>query len=114
MAKKADAWNDFGKAAIVAETLKVIPTVMKEINHPLTWGQLSSIKVVNNCNGEAGASKVTEDSINIASQLPKLVRALTGVDMEQTMLAIDWYFEMYDEELLYAKCIEKNLNIYVS
>ena len=88
MAKKADAWNDFGKAAIVAETLKVIPTVMKEINHPLTWGQLSSIKVVNNCDGEVGASKVTEDSINIASQLPKLVRALTGVDMQQTMLAI--------------------------
>ena len=40
------------------------------------------------CDGEVGASKVTEDSINIAAQLPKLVRALTGVDMEQTMLAI--------------------------
>ena len=88
MAKKADAWNDYGKAAMVATTLKVIPEVMSEINRPLTWGQLSSIKVVNNCEGEVGASKVTEDSINIASQLPKLVKALTGVDMQQTMLAI--------------------------
>ena len=88
MAKKADAWNDYGKAAMVAMTLKIIPEVMGEISRPLSWGQLSSIKVVNNCEGEVGASKVTEDTINIASQLPTLVKSLTGVDMEKTMLSI--------------------------
>ena len=88
MAKKADAWNDYGRAAIVAMTLETIPVVMKEITQPLSWGQLSSIKVVNNCEGSAGTSKVTEDVINIASQMPNLVKALTGVDMAETMLAI--------------------------
>ena len=88
MAKKADAWNDYGRAAIVAMTLETIPVVMKEITQPLSWGQLSSIKVVNNCEGNAGTSKVTEDVINIASQMPNLVKALTGVDMAETMLAI--------------------------
>ena len=88
MAKKADAWNAYGRAAIVAMTLETIPVVMKEITQPLSWGQLSSIKVVNNCEGNAGTSKITEDVINIASQMPSLVKALTGVDMAETMLAI--------------------------
>ena len=88
MAKKADAWNDYGRAAMVAMTLKTVPDIMKEITQPLKWGQLSSIKVVNNCEGDVGASKVTEDVINIASQMPNLVKALTGVDMTETMLSI--------------------------
>ena len=88
MAKKADAWNDYGRAAMVAMTLKTIPEVMGEISRPLSWGQLSSIKVVNNCEGDVGTSKITEDTINIAAQLPSLVKSLTGVDMEKTMLSI--------------------------
>ena len=88
MSKKADAWSEYGHAAMVDMTLKLIPDIMGEINRPLTWGELSSIKIVNTCEGEVGTSKVTEDSINIASQLPTLVKALTGVDMQKCMQSI--------------------------
>ena len=85
MSKKADAWSEYGHAAMVDMTIKLIPEIMGEINRPLAWGELSSIKIVNTCEGEVGNSKVTEDSIKIASQLPTLVKALTGVDMQKCM-----------------------------
>ena len=88
MSKKADAWSEYGHAAMVDMTIKLIPEIMGEINRPLAWGELSSIKIVNTCEGEVGNSTVTEDSIKIASQLPTLVKALTGVDMHKSMKAI--------------------------
>ena len=88
MSKKADAWSEYGHAAMVDMTIKLIPEIMGEISRPLTWGELSSIKIVNTCEGEVGTSKITEDTINIASQLPVLVKSLTGVDMQKCMKAI--------------------------
>ena len=88
MAKKADAWNDYGKAAMVAMMLKTIPEVMAEITRPLSWGQLSKITMVSEGDGDVGASKLTEEIIKIMSQMPNLVKGLTGVDMTKTMISI--------------------------
>ena len=65
MAKKADAWNDYGKAAMVAMMLKTIPEVMSEITRPLTYGQLSKITMVSDGEGDVGASKFTDEIMKI-------------------------------------------------
>ena len=88
MAKKADAWNDYGKAAMVSMMLKTIPEVMAEITRPLTYGQLSKITIVSESEEDVGAAKFTEEIIKIMSQMPNLVKGLTGVDMTKTMHSI--------------------------
>ena len=65
MAKQADAWKDYGKAAMVAMMLKTIPQVLGEITRPLSWGQLSKITMISDDKGDVGASKLTDEIIKI-------------------------------------------------
>ena len=88
MAKKADAWKDYGKAAMVAIMLKTIPEVMAEITRPLSWGQLSKITVISDGKGDGGASNITGDVLTIMKQMPDLVKSLTGIDMTETMITL--------------------------
>ena len=89
MAKQADAWKDYGKAAMVAMMLKTIPQVLGEITRPLSWGQLSKITMISDDKGDVGASKLTDEVIKIMKQMPNLVKSLTGVDMSETMITVN-------------------------
>ena len=89
MAKQADAWKDYGKAAMVAMMLKTIPQVLGEITRPLSWGQLSKITMISDDKGDVGASKLTDEIIKILKQMPHLVKSLTGVDMTETMITVN-------------------------
>ena len=89
MAKQADAWKDYGKAAMVAMMLKTIPQVLGEITRPLSWGQLSKITMISDDKGDVGASKLTDEVIKIMKQMPNLVKSLTGVDMTETMITVN-------------------------
>ena len=86
MTKKADAWKEYGQAAMIQQLFESLPQVASAVAQPLA--KTDSIVVISN-GGEsgsgAGASKVTQDVSNTIAQLPALVESLTGVDLISTL-----------------------------
>ena len=82
MNKKADAWKEYGQAAMIQQLFDSLPDVAGAVAQPLS--KTDSIVVISNGgdNGSgAGASKVTQDVSSTIAQLPALVQSLTGVDL---------------------------------
>ena len=84
MAKKADAWNEYGKAAIVDMMLQTLPKVASEIAAPLT--RVNKITMVADANGEIGASRMTDEVLSIMTKIPEVIKNMTGVDIKNTLL----------------------------
>jgi len=83
MAKKADAWNEYGKAAIVDMMLQVLPKVAAEVAAPLT--RVNKVTMVADSNGEIGAARLTEEVLSIMTKVPETIDNMTGVDIKATM-----------------------------
>ena len=66
MAKKADAWNEYGKAAIVDMILETLPKVAAEVSAPLS--RANKVTMVSNSDGEIGAAKLTEEVMTIINR----------------------------------------------
>ncbi len=82
MNKKADAWKEYGQAAMIQQLFDSLPDVAGAVAEPLA--KTDSIVVISNGgdgNSGAGASKVTQDVSSTIAQLPALVQSLTGVDL---------------------------------
>ena len=86
MDKKADAWKQYGQAAMIQQLFESLPQVADAVAQPLA--KTDSIVVISNGGGDgagAGASKVTQDVSSTIAQLPALVQSLTGVDLISTL-----------------------------
>ena len=86
MDKKAEAWKEYGQAAMIQQLFESLPQVANAVAQPLS--KTDSIVVISNGgdNGSgAGASKVTQDVSSTIAQLPALVHSLTGVDLIGTL-----------------------------
>merc|ERR1712106_657838 len=83
MAKKADAWKEYKEAALVDMMLKVLPQVAAEISGPLS--NTKKITMVSTGNGPIGASKITNEVLDIMASLPATVKQMTGVDISQKL-----------------------------
>jgi flotillin len=82
MRKKAEAWQQYGEAAIVQTIAELLPQLAKNVAEPLS--RIEKMIVINSGNGgpgQGGASKITKDVADIVSQLPPIVEGLTGVDL---------------------------------
>ena len=82
MQKKADAWAAYNEAAVVQMFLEHAPEIARAIAEPLA--KTEKIIVINSGDG-AGASKVTKDVANVMAQLPEVVKALSGLDINQML-----------------------------
>jgi flotillin len=87
MQKKAEAWQNYNQAAIIQQLIDALPKVAAAIAQPLA--RTDRIVIISGGGsgvGEgAGASKVTQDIVNIVAQVPATMEALTGVDLVQTI-----------------------------
>lgn len=83
MAKKADAWKEYREAAVVDMVLETMPKIAAEVAAPLS--QCKKIVMVSNGQSDVGASKITAEILDIVSNLPKSVEALTGIDISKSM-----------------------------
>jgi len=86
MQRKADAWKEYGQAALLQQLFESLPAVANAVAQPLA--KTDRIVVIGGGGGEsegAGASKVTRDVTNTVAQLPALVEALTGIDLLGTL-----------------------------
>merc|ERR1712045_96766 len=85
MAKKADAWNEYEKAALMDMMLKMLPKVAAEVAAPLS--KAKKITMISDSTSELGASKLTQEVLDIMNKIPETVTKITGVDITQQMNA---------------------------
>jgi len=84
MQQKAEAWQEYNQAAIIQQLIDSLPQVAEAIAQPLA--RTERIVVINSGGDDgAGSSKVTQDITNIIAQVPETVKALTGVDVIDTI-----------------------------
>lgn len=86
MRLKADAWKEYGQAAMIQQLLESLPQVAAAVAQPLS--KTERIVMISGGNSESagmGASRLTRDVTNIVAQLPAVVEALTGIDILATL-----------------------------
>ncbi|MFC1944593.1 flotillin family protein [Chloroflexota bacterium] len=86
MRLKAEAWKEYGQAAVIQQLLESLPEVAAAVSQPLS--KTDRIVVIGGGGGDGGdtgASRVTRDVTNIIAQLPEVVESLTGIDILGTL-----------------------------
>jgi len=84
MRMKADAWKEYGQAAMIDTLLESLPEVAASVAQPLAKTD-RIVMISGGENGSMGASKLTNDVTKVVSQLPDLVESLTGIDILGTL-----------------------------
>lgn len=79
MAKKADAWKQYGEAALAQMIVEKVPEIARAISEPLS--KTDKITIVNLGGDGGGASKLTGDITKVMAQLPPAIEGLTGMNL---------------------------------
>jgi flotillin len=80
MMKKAQSWEKYNQAAIFEMYLNALPELARAVSEPLS--KVDKIVVVGG-DGGLGTSKITAQVAEILSQMPEVVKSLTGVDLKK-------------------------------
>jgi flotillin len=80
---KAEAYQEWNQAAIVDRLMTAMPEMVKAMVAPLA--QIDKITIISNDGHAAGAHKVTGDLTAIASQVPALFEALSGMNLGELL-----------------------------
>jgi flotillin len=80
---KAEAYQEWNQAAVVDKLITAMPEMVKAMVMPLS--KIDKITVISNDSHAAGANKVTGDLTAIASQVPALFEALSGMNMAELL-----------------------------
>ena len=86
MSKKAEAWKLYNEAAITQMYIDRLPEIMRAVSEPLS--KIDRYVVISAGGDEGGASKIVKDVTNIVSQLPPVLEALTGLDLEELIKTV--------------------------
>lgn len=95
MAKKAEAWESYTEAAILQIVVENLPALARAVAEPLSKTE-KIIVIGGNGDGSAGASKVTQDVVNVVAQLPPMIQALTGMNLEDILKKIPGQIQQGD------------------
>ena len=86
MQRKADAWKEYGQAAMIQQLFESLPQIANAVAQPLAkTDRITVISTGGDDSAGAGATKVTRDVTNTIAQLPALVESLTGIDLLGTL-----------------------------
>ena len=89
MRTKAAAYRDYNQAAVLDKVITNLPEVMRAIAEPLSKvDKISIVSTGGSGNGNLGASRVTGDMVNIMAQVPALLQALTGMNIQDLMARV--------------------------
>jgi flotillin len=81
MLKKAHAWDKYNQAAVLEMYLKALPELTKAVSEPLA--KVDKIVVVGGGEKSLGTTKITAQVAEVLSQIPDVVKSLTGVDLKK-------------------------------
>lgn len=80
--KIAEAFEQFGQAAVLDMIVRMMPEYAKEIASPLS--NIDKITVVDTGNGEGGgANRITSYATNLMSSLQETLKASSGIDVKE-------------------------------
>ncbi len=83
MQLKAEAWKQYGEAAVIQQVLETLPAVAEAVAQPLA----RTDRIVmfggggDGDGGGTGASKLTRDITRTVAQVPEVIESLTGIDI---------------------------------
>lgn len=77
--KKAEAWNAFSEPALLQLVFEKLPDLAKEMAAPLS--KVDKIVMVSS-DGKMGSAKITGEVASMLSQLPAVVKDLSGFDIQ--------------------------------
>ncbi len=79
--EKARAWQEYNEAAIAQLLIEKLPEIARAIAEPM--GRIDKITIVGTGGGVGtGASKITQDIGQVLAELPPVVKALSGIDLQ--------------------------------
>lgn len=82
--KIAEAFEQYGQAAILDMIVQMLPEYAKEVASPLS--NIDKITVVDTGSGEGGgANRVTSYATNLMSQLQETMKASSGIDIKELL-----------------------------
>lgn len=84
MRQKAEAWKFYNEAAMAQMFIEKLPEVVRGISEPLSKVE-KIVMISGNGSDGVGASRITQDVLNIASQLPPVLEALSGVSLKDLL-----------------------------
>jgi flotillin len=80
----AEALKLYNEAGLSIEALKVLPEIAAAVSEPLSRaGSTTIISQGGNAGSGTGASKLTEDAVQVLSQLSPIMEQLAGVDLKR-------------------------------
>lgn len=82
--KIADAFKQYGEAAVLSMILEILPSLMKEAAQPL--GNIDKITVVDTGGSDghnSGANKITNYATNLLSSTQETLKETTGLDVKE-------------------------------
>ncbi len=86
MRVKAAAYHEYNQAAVMDKLLTSLPEVVRALAEPLSKVDKVTIVSTGNNNGTGlGASRLTQDIVNMVAQAPALFEALTGQKISDLM-----------------------------
>lgn len=77
--KKAESWNAYSQPALLQMIFEKLPDLAREMAAPIS--QVEKIIMVSN-DGKMGTSKITGELASMMTQLPTVVKSLSGFDLE--------------------------------
>ena len=83
MQNKADAWKQYGQAAVLDKLLESLPEVAAAVSAPLA--KTERIVMIGGGGDGVGASRLTGDVTKVVAQLPDVIESLTGIDILGTL-----------------------------
>ena len=85
-AKIAEAFKQYGEAAVLSMVIEILPSIVKEAAQPL--GNIEKISVVDTGNGESkngGANRVTNYATNLLASSQETLKETTGLDLKSLL-----------------------------
>ncbi|MXX48769.1 MAG: flotillin family protein [Chloroflexi bacterium] len=80
MKLKAEAWKQYGEAAVIQQVLETLPAVAEAVAQPLARTD-RIVMFGGGDGGGTGASKLTRDITRTVAQVPEVIESLTGIDI---------------------------------
>jgi flotillin len=79
MRRKAESWSSYSQPALLQMMFDKLPDLAREMAAPIS--KVDKIVMVSN-DGKLGTSKITGELAAMMSQLPTVVKSLSGFDLE--------------------------------
>jgi len=77
--RKAESWNSYSQPALLQMMFERLPELAREMAAPIS--KVDKIVMVSN-DGKMGTSKITGELASMMTQLPTVVKSLSGFDLE--------------------------------